>query len=261
MAERKYNAAGGLASLLRGFSGGRQQATQNNLDQNKADIAAAEVMGRQRYYDAMAQNAASKNDWMANLQGLVGPGQMRIKSIGPNGPVLEPDAPPELTPGQKVAKDKRTEAIFESNEQYTMKKGLIDEAEKILPNAPVGMVGKLRVEWMKRFDPNNPVLADWQKIKSIATDAQLMNTAKTKGAISDKEMDLFATAAANDDLLSAPRLVPILSKIEKALESDREAKFDAYKQMYGEDPRTWFEQSEGNESEKGGDADPLGLRS
>ena len=139
-------------------------------------------------------------------------------------------------------KDKATKEIFDAVEQNKMKRQQIKDAENSLPNVPQGLSGKLKIEWMKRFDPNNPLMTDWQKIKAIGTDAQLLNTARTKGAISDKEMALFAQAAANDDLTSAARLKPILARLENAINADESARFGAYQQSYKEDPRKWFGQ-------------------
>jgi hypothetical protein len=235
--ERRPGFARGLQALLSGVTAGQQQNFENQMKQQ-------EVEGRQKYYDAYAQNADAKTDpmsWVSNLQGMVGPGGMRVKSIGPNGPTFEPDTPPEMTAGQRLAKDKATTAIFSMMENNKVKKDQLTEAEGLIDNVPQGLPGKVQLEAMKMFDPKNPALGDWQKIKAVATDAQLMNTAKTKGAISDKEMELFATAAGNDDLMSAPRLKPILKKLRNFIDAEEKSSMQAFKKLYGEDPMSWFE--------------------
>jgi len=152
-----------------------------------------------------------------------------------------------LTPGQQMAKVKATDKIYETVEANKMKRKSLADATKALPNVPQGILGKMEVGWKKAFKPNDPMLEDWQKIKIIGTDAQLLNTAKTKGAISDREMALFAQAAANDDILSVPRLKPVLERISKALDAEESGMFGAYERNYGEDPRQWFGQVQNNQ--------------
>jgi hypothetical protein len=89
-------------------------------------------------------------------------------------------------------------------------------------------------------DPNNPMLGKWQVIKGVLTDAQLMNTAKTKGAISDKEMALFATAAANDDIASLPRMLPVFDKLMAFMDAEEKAKKESFKKIYREDPNEFL---------------------
>ncbi len=89
---------------------------------------------------------------------------------------------------------------------------------------------------MNKFtDPNNPLFRDWQKVKMVLTDAQLMYTAKTKGAISDREMELFSKAAANDDIALKPAIIPVLNKMRKFLEAENRTKVRTYQKLYGED--------------------------
>lgn len=160
-----------------------------------------------------------------------------------------------LTAGQRLAKDKATQELFGVVEQNKVRRQQLEGAKNALPNVPQGLGGRLKVEFAKRFNPNDPMLTDWQKIKMIGTDAQLLNTAMTKGAISDREMALFAQAAANDDIVSAPRLKPILEKLEKSIVADESAKFGAYQKNYGEDPRAWFGQGASNQNQQ--EVDPL----
>lgn len=149
---------------------------------------------------------------------------------------------PSLTPGQRLAKDRATTDIFSTVEGNRVKRDALGKAKTSLPKVPQGFMGKVQLMGMRAFDPSNPVLTDWQNLKSVLTDAQLMNTAKTKGAISDREMELFAKAAANDDLVSISRMTPVLDRLGAFLNSEEAAKFGAYEKNYGEDPRTWFDQ-------------------
>jgi hypothetical protein len=153
---------------------------------------------------------------------------------------------PTLTPGRQMAKDKMTQKIFETVEGNKPKFGAIEAAEKSLPKVPQGFIGGLKVKWMQNFDPQNPTLTDWQKLKTVLTDAQLMNTAKTKGAISDQEMKLFAKAAANDDIMSVARMTPAIQRVKAALSAEQEGMFGGFKKSYGEDPKEWFDQEGGD---------------
>jgi hypothetical protein len=146
----------------------------------------------------------------------------------------------ELTGGQKLAKDKATNEIFTTLEDNKVKRQLIKQAQQSSEKIRGGLFGKLQKNWMGQFDPNNPLLGDWQNIKMVLTDATLMNTAKTKGAISDMEMLEFMKAAANDDVASFMRMKPVFEKLLMVLDADEKAKVGAYKQNYGEDPSGWF---------------------
>jgi hypothetical protein len=139
------------------------------------------------------------------------------------------------------AKDKRTEAIFSTVENNKVKREMIDQAIKALPRIKSGFIGKMGRTVFSQFDPNNPELGEWQKIKMVLTDAQLLNTAKTKGAISDQEMELFAAAAANNDLGSAPAIKIVMKKLIRFLEAEETAAKKSYKKIYGEDPGDWPE--------------------
>lgn len=146
-----------------------------------------------------------------------------------------------LPPSRQSQKDKRTEALFGMMENNAVKRQQIADAEAALPNVPTGWSGKMRTLGAKWFNPNDPILGDWQKVKSVLTDAQLLNTAKTKGAISDQEMQLFAQAAANDDLISMERVKPIIAKLKSFIDAEQNASVNSYKQIYNEDPMQWPE--------------------
>jgi hypothetical protein len=97
----------------------------------------------------------------------------------------------------------------------------------------------LKRGWEKNVNPEAPELQDWQIVKSVLMDEQLMQTAKTKGAISDVEMAMFAEAVANDDLISMKRVLPVLRRALRRINADETSKVKAYKQSHGEDPYSW----------------------
>jgi len=152
-----------------------------------------------------------------------------------------------LTPARAAQKDKRTERLFNTIEINKVKRGLIKGAEEALPNLPQGLGGKLSMWWMKNFDADNPTLESWQKVKSVLTDATLMNTAMTKGAISDFEMEEIMTAAANDDLISIKRIKPVIDKLTSFLDADESAQMSTFNRVYNEDPAKWPEMQEETE--------------
>jgi len=143
----------------------------------------------------------------------------------------------ELTPARQAIKDKATTALFGQMEGNAVKRKQIADAEEALPRVPTGFGGSMSLKWKNFTGSKDPVLGDWQKVKSVLTDAQLLNTAKTKGAISDKEMEEFKQAAANDDITSIPRLKSAFAKYKRKLESEQKGKVDAYFKQFGEDPR------------------------
>ena len=148
----------------------------------------------------------------------------------------------ELSPSLQNQKDKRIQNIFDTLEGNKVKRQKIDKATGSLSKIPTGLAGKVQTAWMKNMDPNNPILTDWQQIKSVMTDAQLQSVAKTKGAISDREMELFAQAAANDDIMSVARMKPVLEAMKSALASSEESLLNSYRRIYpGEDPAQWPE--------------------
>lgn len=151
-----------------------------------------------------------------------------------------------LSPAQQIQKNKSIKEIFGVHNTNRIKRNQLTKAKSSLGRLPTGLIGKVQTEVMKRFDPNNPTMEDWQNVKSVLTDAQLMNVAKTKGAISDREMELFSQAAANDDLASVARMKPVLDRLGAFLDSEENSLMDSYATSYGEDPRDWFQGSEDN---------------
>ena len=166
----------------------------------------------------------------------------RIENLEAKTNKLE-DPSSNLSVSQQIAKDKRTQAIFDMVESNKVKKGFIERAKTSLPNIPGGRIGKFQIGIMKQFDQDNPILKDWQNLKSVLTDATLMNTAKTKGAISDREMELFAQASANDDLVSVSRMGDALDRLKSTLDASEKSAMGSYKQIYNEDPSQWFDEN------------------
>ena len=155
-----------------------------------------------------------------------------------------------LTPSQNIQKKKSVQEIFGMVERNKVKRGQMSKAKDSLGRLPKGLFGKVQTNAMKMFDPDNPVMGDWQNVKSVLTDAQLMNVAKTKGAISDREMELFAQAAANDDMVSVARMKPVLDRLSAFIDAEENSTMDAYLMNYGEDPRDWFS---GQSTQRSGD--------
>ena len=145
---------------------------------------------------------------------------------------------PKLSPAIEKLRIKDTQDILSTVRSNEVARNNIAMAEQSLKNIPQGLGGKIKLNYLKNFEPNNPILTDWQNVKMVLTDAQLLNTAKTKGAISDREMDLFATAAANDDLGSISRIKPIFTKLINFMNAEERAKREAYARNYGEELNT-----------------------
>ncbi len=141
-----------------------------------------------------------------------------------------------LTPALQKQKIKDTNDLFSTIKTNQVKKDNIEQALLSAEKIPAGIMGKARITYMKSFDPNNPVMTDWQNVKSVLTDSQLLYTAKTKGAISDREMDLFSEAAANDDMGAISRIKPALNRLMSFLDAEEESKKQSYISNYGSLP-------------------------
>jgi hypothetical protein len=140
------------------------------------------------------------------------------------------------SPQIKKQRIKDTNDLLETMRSHDDYSRNIDIALQSAKKIPAGFLGKLKIGAMKQFDPLNPTLTEWQNVKSLLTDAQLLYTAKTKGAISDAEMELFAMAAANDDMGSLPRVIPVLDRIKRKLTGELNAKKESYRINYGQLP-------------------------
>jgi hypothetical protein len=147
---------------------------------------------------------------------------------------------PSLTPGQQLAKDSATREIYQTVESNKPRREAAEKAKESVKNIPQGLIGKAKVQMMKMFDPNNATLSDWQNVKSALTEAQLAYTNNTKGAISDREMQMFGQAVANDDLASVARMAPQIDKLVRFMDANEAGQMGAYQRNYGENPRSWF---------------------
>jgi hypothetical protein len=139
----------------------------------------------------------------------------------------------------EAMKPKRTQEVYDTVNTNNNLRDNISQALDSATRIGTGLGGKLTYTYLKNLKPNDPLLADWQNVKSLLTDAQLMYTAKTKGAISDKEMALFSQAAANDDLKSLPEIKVTLDRMLKKLNSNEDTVVNSYKQSFGENPLEW----------------------
>jgi hypothetical protein len=144
-----------------------------------------------------------------------------------------------MSPMLENSKNKRLETLIDTIETGNITRGNIVDAFQSAQRIQGGFIGKLGRNWSKNFNSNDPALQDWQKVKMVLTDAQLLNTAKTKGAISDQEMRLFANAAANDDTASIQSIMPVFRKLMNFLNAEEDFRVKTYKKLYGEDPYSY----------------------
>jgi len=198
------------------------------------------------------------------LSGSGGMPGLKLKTVDESGQAtFEPRLTPEeaaiaskekieASPFYQEKKAKRTEDLLSTLGQNKVQREMIASAQEATPRIPTGLGGKLQMWWNKMFDPNNPSMADWQKVKMVLTDAQLLNTAKTKGAISDQEMALFSRAAANDDIASISAMGPVFNKLLRFIETDENAKIGTFGKLYGEDVNQWPEVQERGQQQKVG---------
>lgn len=143
-----------------------------------------------------------------------------------------------LTPSQRKLKDQNVKDYLSTAKTNAVKRQMINDVSSIIDEIPQGKLGSFSVGMMG-LKGTDPMLEKIQKVKMVLTDAQLLNTAKTKGAISDKEMQLFADAAANNDF-SAKRIKPVLKKLLDFMEADESAMRDSFIINYGEDPAEYL---------------------
>jgi hypothetical protein len=139
----------------------------------------------------------------------------------------------------EVLKPKKIQEVYDTVNSNNVLRGNVTQALDSATRIGTGLGGKIKYSYLKNFKPNDPVLADWQNVKSMLTDTQLLYTAKTKGAISDREMELFANAAANDDLKSLPEIQSVLSRMVQKLNANEDTVINSYKQSFGENPLDW----------------------
>lgn len=145
----------------------------------------------------------------------------------------------KLSPSIQNAKDKRTQDVLTSIEEHNTQRDSINDALSSAKKIGGGIYGKLSRSALKNLDPNNPALEDWQKVKMVLTDAQLMQSMLLKGSISDTENKWLAQAAANDDVAALPRILPVLNRFMKTINAKEKGLVGSYKKIYGEDPYSW----------------------
>lgn len=142
--------------------------------------------------------------------------------------------------------NKATSEIYNVIGQNKVKRNQITKGREALTKLPTGPLGAANIKFKNWTNSKDPILKDWQNLKSVLTDAQLMYTAQTKGAISDEEMELFRKAVANDEIVSPPKMEAALDKLLAHIEAEDNAKIISFKQNYGEDPMQWEGMGGGN---------------
>lgn len=110
--------------------------------------------------------------------------------------------------------------------------GALDSVDKI----KFGLEGSIGRGIGRLTGSKDPSLAEWQKLKAVLTNQQLMYTALTKGAISNAEMTLFANAVANNDLSSMPEVKQALTTALDKLKAINAAETKSLEANYGDDP-------------------------
>ena len=151
--------------------------------------------------------------------------------------IKEQKDPNALTPSERTFKKKQFSEFAKSYADNELGTKLADEAMAVAGDIPQGFLGNVQLSYIKNMDPKNPILGKWQKVKGILTDTTLLKSMETKGAISDKEMKEFRTAAANDDLASMPRIVEALTTYKRKVEADNNGLVNSFYVNFGEDPR------------------------
>lgn len=139
-----------------------------------------------------------------------------------------------LTPSERRQQRGDTSKLVSGLQILPIKRKLVTEAETSVKNLPKGLLGKWDMKRIMAFDPENPIVEDWQKVKMVLTDATLLNTAMTKGAISDMEMKEFQKAAANDDISSVARMKPVFNKLINFLDAEEKSLKESYVINYGD---------------------------
>jgi hypothetical protein len=208
--------------------------------QTRADMEVNKAMDIENYKKKQAQE---EFDSYETPKGFIKVGGKIEKDPSYKDPTI-------LTAGQEAAKDKATKEIFENYELNQAKGRQVDNAIEGSDNIPQGFFGKVRMNTAKALPftkgflgINDSNIQDAQEMKMALTMGTLAETAHTKGAISDDEMILFKDASANNDF-NSPAIVPVLRKIKDFMGAEDSGRMGAYQKNYGEDPRTWFPNSE-----------------
>lgn len=234
-----------LANPQKGFFG----RWQDNFNKQGGNVTNTDVLG-----NLLTASKINKSNSMGNpeqsIEKLTQLNQMtesvlpgyRFTQTAEGDFVLQPK-PMESrgTSAIQNAKDKRTETVINTIYESNNTRESINNAMNSVGKLESGLGGKVTYGVIKNLDANNPLLEDWQNLKMALTDAQLLSSGPLKGAISDKENEWLAAAAANDNLISVPRARAVLSKLKRAVDVKEKSVKDSYKRIYKEDPDTWDE--------------------
>ena len=248
-----------LNSLAEGFMQGRKMRRENEDATLANAYKLAQIEELNRKSQALGQQAPAgyvRDPYSGDLKedlsftppifGQSVPGGLKVNEYDRYGRPKSYISGEKLTAGQELAKDKATKEIFENYEMDQARRKNLDNAMTGSETIPQGWMGKQKIALAKKFPSTKKFLgvsdaniSDAQELKIALTMGTLAETAYTKGAISDQEMNLFKEAAANDDY-NSPAIQPVLSKIRNFVDAGETGRFGAYQKNYGEDPRAWF---------------------
>lgn len=244
----------------------QQQAIElyRQKTQIDAEVAAKEEMAKQNRLEQENARTQAMFDQMSSMDDRTVAGDVRRVAEGNKGTLIQRkvstpisrnvkmvtkdgkkslEVTEEINPQDKPlspilqnAKDKRLEDVVMTVQDYNVKRDALADAVDAMGRIEGGRYGALNRIKIRELDPNNPALEDWQKLKIVLLDETLSNTIKTKGAISDREMELFQKAAANDDVFSIKASLPVLRRALKKMNAEEKAKVVSYRNLYKEDP-------------------------
>jgi len=137
--------------------------------------------------------------------------------------------------------NKRTEKLITKLTDSYVTRETIANVEDSLTRLSSGLYGKVGRGFAKNLAPDSPGLEDYQNVKSFLTDVTLGKMEKLKGAASERDMQILQAAAADDELLSSPRVMSVIKNLVRKLDADDTAIMSSYKRLYGEDPTDWEE--------------------
>jgi hypothetical protein len=155
------------------------------------------------------------------------------------------EKPPVDVEAQSYAREKgkqrvdKTEEIYKTVEENKYIRQNLDNVEKALEKVDPSWMGTVKEKYLQVRDPNNPLLADFQLIRTFATDETLLQSMKLKGAISDREIQMLKDAAAGSKIATRPQLKAIIEKARRNIEQSESAKIKSFKKNFGEDPTQW----------------------
>ena len=242
---RPFSAVSGMLNLKRQFEDAKRQNewkmrqdymnNQSDMQRQRTSTAGQLLASGHMTADQFRSNTASTDPY----SGQEVPG-MEVSN----------NTERKLSPAVQNAKDKRTQEVMTSLEDFSVQRQTITDAAEAAKKISGGIYGKVSRSTMKHLAPNSPILGEWQKVKMALTDAQLMQSLLLKGHISDVENAWLATAAANDDVAALPRITPVLNRALNSLNAKEKGLVSSYKKIYGEDPYSW-----GNYGEQSGSSE------